>query len=224
MQGRNVVEQLVWGFRSLFVYRNFWWYFQVANHPVTVRFWQGGELYVRDRVDAVVVNEVFLGRVYDEVFRGASSVFDGGANIGAASLRAKQLGASRIVSVEACKNNYIVLSRNVNSFALTHHAALCGREGYVELWLSDNHGNHSIIDKKSDDFESVRCMMVPNGFDVIKLDLEGAEGIVLRTMDFNGVLTIICETPELWVDEFLENKGFFVRRNELIVTAHKVVD
>lgn len=126
-------------------------------------------------------------------------IYDVGANIGLISIltaQAPEGTACRVFSFEPEPKNFEQLKKNVTLNQLeervsTHQLALAGSTGEVDLHVrgSAGEGRHSIASKKgSTDTISVGAMTMADFADrnsypnLVKIDVEGAEGQVLAGM------------------------------------------
>ena len=163
--------------------------------------WHGYKMYVSPK-DIGVAQEVITQeyeRAENEVFRGITkkgmNVVDAGANVGIYSIVASRLvGASgSVYSFEPETYNFRLLSANLRANGCRNVIAtkkgLSDKQGWAKLFLhSDNYGGHSFASsnvKKTKEMMEVETTtldsFLPNTrIDVLKMDVQGAEGNVLR--------------------------------------------
>lgn len=150
-----------------------------------------------DTSDKWVVQEAMLRddyRLLSMDLTGAT-VVDLGANIGAVSVRAAALGASRIFAYEPEPNNFTLLTQNIaaNRFQSAIRAfdvACTDHENGVTLHLnSDNVAGHSLYGGEGEGI-TVRSTTLARIFetndiatcDLLKIDVEGSEFPILYTL------------------------------------------
>lgn len=173
---------------------------KINGHKIKTR--NGLNFLVRTKNDLNVLEEVFVNQVYNqkpvEVPLGGTIV-DIGAHFGAFSLYAATLcKANKVYSFEPCPNNFQSLKRNLenNSFnniitsipkAIT--AKSCKRNLFV---CSDNNGGHTLYcNAKNEPFVEVECTTLRQALeennidhvDFLKIDCEGAEWEILKSME-----------------------------------------
>jgi FkbM family methyltransferase len=133
------------------------------------------------------------------------TVIDIGAHIGYYSDLFSQLAQThgRVHAFEASPENYPILVRNMEARRRTnvtaHHRALSDENGYVDLYVSPGHSNHSLVKgytqaEKTVKVEAVRLddYLPDLKMDFLKMDVEGSEPRVL-----NGMRRIINASPNL---------------------------
>lgn len=221
VQAKNIFQQAWWLFKSPFVYKNPLWYLAARNdEPVLVSFWSGGRLLVRDSGDAIVVNEIFLGGIYDHVLQGCASMIDVGGHIGCASLRAWQLGARQIVTYEPHPANYYVCKKNLVGKAHVIEAAVNAHKGTATLHFGMNSGTHS-LHSEGPGVEVWTVTLENPSADVLKIDAEDAEYGILLAANLSRVRRLVVETTDTRVAELLRQRGFATTEHDLLVTAVK---
>lgn len=164
-----------------------------------------GVLYLNPD-DAVVSGALSLGvyepyqvSLFAETITPSMTVVDIGANIGLYSILAgNRVGSEgHVFAFEPEPRNMAFLKKNISANALTTtvepvQAALADREGESVLHLHrTNKGRHSLVDYQETDASiTVRTTTLDSFFrahkidrvDIIKIDVEGAEGFVLDGM------------------------------------------
>lgn len=145
-------------------------------------------------------------------------VYDVGANIGIISLMlALRSGDCRVHAFEPEPRNFRQLNRNIQANDLTgrvsgHQLALSDGEGEVELFVrgTAGEGRHSIAARKGST-DSIRVPMTTmsefarktgESPDVVKIDVEGAEGSVVAGME-----ALIRTSPPRHIFMEIHNKG-----------------
>lgn len=172
--------------------------FSFDNSHVTINI---GASRVLKRVKAVSKEMELVARIQDEV--GPDTVvFDIGANIGLISLLLacdnSAVKPAVIHSFEPESKNFSELNKNIalnnkQNAVVPHKLALSDSTGKVMLYTfaAVGDGRHSIsTDRKSTNSESVPSMRAIDfcnergAFpDIVKIDVEGAEGLVLSGME-----------------------------------------
>jgi FkbM family methyltransferase len=181
---------------------------QAAPSPVTIRWGAddldvvdvGGVAMALDRADASVSVQIFEGAyephvaaMLDRLLRPGDVFIDVGANVGYHSFRAASaVGAEgRVVAVEANPENARLIAHTIESNGLTNvelvPMALGARRGYVSFGTHVG-SNGGFLPDGAATIDSGRGTIVPTvalddlAFDrvvVVKIDVEGAEGIVI---------------------------------------------
>lgn len=164
-----------------------------------------------DLRDRSVAQKLYLGRKYEpaecalfaKLVEPGMTFFDVGAHVGYYTLLAARLvgDAGRVVSFEPDARNFELLAENVRRNALTNvevaNMAVAAREGELQLYRDpDWAGDHRIHAVSGRESVAVRCTTL-DGYaarhgapDVIKMDVQGAEGEVLA-----GMRDILRESP-----------------------------
>lgn len=159
---------------------------------------------------AQLVREILVGRYYDLPLESVEPViFDCGANIGMATLFFKhRWPASRVKAFEPSPEAYSLLSRNLEENGLTgveaHNVALTDEDGTIELWIDEAEpaGLTTAIvpspGRKAIPVAARRLSsFMDDQVDLLKLDVEGAEGPILSELAASGALDrvrcIVCE-------------------------------
>ena len=156
------------------------------------------------------------------------TVFDVGANIGIYTLRAAwKVGPTGAVhSFEPCPTNYKRLQANIdlNGFSnvVTNQAAVSDRRGFVSLYIYDglNTGKHSLSAHNASPASiNVDCFTLDDyvatkgipAIDVMKIDVEGAEYMVLaggRGLLAGSIKPILfCELSDSLASGFCHTPG-----------------
>jgi FkbM family methyltransferase len=150
----------------------------------------GGKLRIGRGVDHVPIIEVWLRRDYGVVPDDAT-ILDIGASTGVfAVYAAASAPRSRVISFEPMPSAFALLERNValNGFGervQVHHAAVAAETGEIELFVDGllfpslvKEGTSSVR-VPSISLADVLERHAPDGVDLLKLDIEGAEYDVL---------------------------------------------
>ena len=159
----------------------------VAGDKVRTVSFKGGQIsYRRTRSDFRTVAETWLTRAYEVpvALRRPRVIVDLGANIGATgSWLAARYGCDRMIAVEPVPANAALARRNFAANGVNadlHVAAAAGREGvgYFDDSLESTEGH------LADHGQEVQLVTVPGliggeQVDLMKMDIEGAEGKVI---------------------------------------------
>jgi len=139
-------------------------------------------------------------RVFKRIVKDGMTVIDVGANVGYYTLLASKLVGlkGRVYSFEPDPYNFTLLKKNVEinkcENVYIFNMAVSEKTGIVKLYRdSKNYGAHSLIKhvvKNPRDYISVGAVSLDDFFkgfespiDVIKIDVQGSEGKVLRGME-----------------------------------------
>jgi FkbM family methyltransferase len=153
--------------------------------------WRGEKLRLRVRPkDASVVREVANKRCYAR--RGVELAksrhwLDCGAHIGVFALTAAAEGC-RVTAFEPHPENCELLRHNVAGKPVeVHQAALCDRDGEIELYLAPRSTSFHSLDPGKHGFVTVACrnffdVLRDGNFDGVKMDVEGSEMPLLEGM------------------------------------------
>lgn len=178
-------------------------------------------------------NEIFCNKIYDFKYEGLSPIIiDGGANIGMATLRFKQLyPLARITAFEPQPSVYKLLCKNIEDNNLSHvspvNKALGDEDESIDFYVSTDGitdccasidpvpgGNKKIT------VDCCKLSAFINGpVDLVKLDIEGSELDVLLDLEETGkfgyVKNLIIEyhpirlnQPLIPLLQVLERNGF----------------
>ncbi len=138
--------------------------------------------------------EVYVWKAYERIreVKPGDVVVDVGAMVGTFTLKAAAQGASRILAFEPFPPSFKILAENLERNKLdnvdAYRVALAQRNGEMKLWAHENPGSQSLTDMKDPE----KFVMVPtrrlddvlkeeeaDHVDFIKIDVEGAEHLVL---------------------------------------------
>lgn len=142
---------------------------------------------------AFIANEIYAKKVYDQKeIQPDSFVLDVGAHIGIYTLKiAKKNGAKGlVVAIEPESQNFRFLAQNVVANGYSNvvllNTALSSREGQVSLYVGIS-GTHTLLPRSSKKVEVQSTTLSALGkkfknknFDLVKIDVEGAELDVLK--------------------------------------------
>jgi FkbM family methyltransferase len=170
--------------------------------PASVRLRQAFEIRAPFNVSAVrLVREIVVNRVYSRPPFGIEpddTVVDIGANIGVFTLHAASATRGRVCAVEALPENaeFIRTNAALNRFENIEvvSAAVCGKSGTVEFSVSPN-GAMGAVSQPGPATAGDRRITVPavtlpellerwglREVDFLKLDCEGSEGDIFRSL------------------------------------------
>jgi FkbM family methyltransferase len=160
---------------------------------------------------AHVFREIFVNRLYDVRLKGETpSIIDCGSNIGMSILFFKNLyPRARILGFEPSPLAFPVLRQNVHANRLRdvtlHQAALADKPGRLEFYVNADepgalnaglygtHRNRVAVPVRADQLSS----HIDGEIDLLKLDIEGAEEMVIRELAEHDALgrvrNIVCE-------------------------------
>lgn len=174
--------------RILFVVWNFWSFITIGKNMGgrTARLWGGGKIYLRNFLDVHILLEVFENSYGIDKYY--PTVADVGANIGIFSVfYTRKFPGAKISAFEPEPNNFKLLLKNTGPYKniSCHNVAVGSEKGAMRLYLDKiNLGRHSFHKDWAGDEESVIVNVEPlkNNFDLIKLDVEGTEYDILKTI------------------------------------------
>lgn len=182
------------------------WLWNADGAPVTVRMlgftvsaWDAGIL-------RMLFKEIFIDRQYD-FDPGTTSpvIIDCGANIGMSVLWFKKRWPNaRIIAIEANPSAFALLKKNVEQNGLSnvtlHNVAVADKEGTLDFFV--NHEAGTLLGSVRAERGGQQRLQVPaillsrifstleNRVDAVKMDIEGAEWLVLRDLVASGTLAI----------------------------------
>ncbi len=158
-----------------------------------------------------ILKEIFINKVYDsgevKIAEG-DIVFDIGANVGVFSLYASQKKGTQVFAFEPHPENFNILMNNVNQNKLTNvkcfDYALGLENGHRILMEGSIAGGHMLshidtsdkevsdhsrgsLEVKSVTFASIKEELKINKIDFVKLDCEGAEGEIIKSLGKSGL-------------------------------------
>ncbi len=191
------------------------------THPTRVR-WQGYTITTPSFSNfAAIAREVFLfGDYYFKADNDTPMIIDCGGNIGMTTLFLKKLYPRATIRVfEPSPTAVQALRKNITQNHLTDveivEAAVSDTEGTISFWEQPSKSGgstamHSVVESKSGaaHFEEVRVRAVKlstyvkEDVDLLKLDVEGAEGMIIQELHENGALSRIKSI----IMEFHENE------------------
>jgi FkbM family methyltransferase len=179
-----------------------------------------------------IVEEVFIGEVYDRCFEFASNsiILDIGAHAGAFSVKiAKRVNRGFVLAIEPHPSNFNLLIQNISINKLRNvmplNLALSGKMGKIRLYLNGKSYIPSTFFRKgrwlevpTDSLDNVIRRLGLERVDFIKIDAEGAALDILKSgeniLQFNGLKLSIAayhtRSESRVLTEFLKAKGFAV--------------
>lgn len=143
-----------------------------------------------------LINEVYIKKVYTPVFLPIGKgdvVVDIGANIGVFSTYAATLTTNTVYAYEPYSHNFTHLVRNTKGFEniIAHKCAVANKTGFINLSVSPAQTDHFLanLEKSGKGTVKVRCVTLEQIFlenrlkkiNFIKLDCEGAEGLIFKS-------------------------------------------
>jgi FkbM family methyltransferase len=210
--------------------RGFW------KKPIRFQLRNGGSFKVFDFMTLYIYKEIFIDGCYDWVeLPQNSTILDIGANTGLFSIRMKQqYPDSKIYCFEPLQSNVKQLRDNINGSDFKNVTIIAegvgGATRTEKLFIhKHNIGGHSIIQSETQgslDFEQISILSINDAFktlriercSLLKLDCEGAEYEIIKSIDHNlaGAIDKIIFEPcrSLYdveeLNRHLLNLGFIV--------------
>lgn len=200
---------------------------QLWKKPVLLRLKEGGAFYVNEFMSLYIYREVFVDKYYDypELSTKDPVIFDIGANTGFFAIRMKQLYPSSVIyCFEPFPSNFKQLSTNIelSNFKDVNllPIGVGGASRKEKLFIHKNNiGGHSIIQSETnnDQFVEIELISLKQIFknqgisrcDFLKMDCEGAEGEIIKSLDTDlaaSIDKIIFEpTPTVYDFEEIKN-------------------
>jgi FkbM family methyltransferase len=169
--------------------------------PIKLRLKNGGIFYVKDFMTLYIFKEIFVDHSYDypKMHTDQPIIIDVGANAGLFSIRMKQLYPnSFIYCYEPFSSNYEQLKRNLEQSHFSGYELFVkgvgGTARKEKLFIHHkNSGGHSINQGLTDgndyveielaDIQSVLNNVAGKRCNLLKLDCEGAEYEIIKSLD-----------------------------------------
>ena len=214
----------------------------LARQDQCLRLKTGQYVYFHSFMSYYIFEEIFLERIYEVQSQDILNIIDVGANTGMFTLWAKiRWPEAHFVAYEPDPQNYALLTKLIERNALRDvvpiEAAVSGVEGSVTLFRHPrNIGGHSTM-KTSVFPVSVRAYPIsgaldlfPSGScDLLKLDCEGAEDAILRSLTPEAARRVrhLVYEPEQRVypvaalNEHLRTLGFQITREHGLFFGHQ---
>lgn len=208
--------------------------------PVRLRLKEGGVFQIKQFMTLFVYKEIFVDNCYDypRLKSDKPVIIDVGANTGLFVIRMKQLyPASFIYGLEPFAENYRDLQKNLGESRLSGYklfqSGLGGRTRKDKLFI--HHGNvagHSLVQSLTGgsdyveidllDIKSLLSNVTGGRCDLMKLDCEGAEYEIIKSIDketATRIESIVFETHAVGYDvkdliKHLNDVGYRVELNE----------
>lgn len=180
----------------------------------TLELRNGLSFYKANHNTLSIFKEIFINKVYDrgevKIDEG-DIVFDIGANVGVFSLYASQKKGTQVFAFEPHPQNFEILMNNVNQNKLTNvkcfDFALGSENGDRILMEGSIAGGHmlshigvyekevseyarGVLEVKSRTFASIKKDLNLAKIDFVKLDCEGAEGEIIKSLGKSGLSDI----------------------------------
>ena len=155
------------------------------SHPVYLR---GGR-----STDAITLYEVMVTREYalEGNLDSPALIIDGGANVGMASVFfLNRYPSARVIAIEPDPANFELCRQNLSPYknrAAVIEAAIWKQEGHLALQPNEQEWLISVRDDKPGSVRAVTmCSLMADAakVDILKLDIEGAEGEVFGSGAF----------------------------------------
>lgn len=176
-----------------------------------------------------IYNEVIVDNCYNvsaNDFVSNTAVIDIGANIGAFSLLAAKLGATKVVAVEPVKSTHDMLLNNIKQSGFNNIISVknlvsnySGRE--FNISLNVNNGHNSMF-TTANDYETVTTVtladlltLVGNDEILLKIDCEGAEYDIILDASIRDMQRVRRIVIEVHADLHPIYKGFDILNNKL---------
>ncbi len=174
---------------------------------------------IRDDIDLLTI---LADEKIDEFFKEKGNIFlDIGAHIGKYSILYNDY-FRKIYSFEPEPNNFLQLEENIKLNNLENkivalNLAVADKNNFLDLFISPYSVTHSLIKKETDKKIRVKCISLDyfikknniNTADIslIKIDVEGAEDLVIKGLEESLNLLRCKFIIEIWEDN-LRNKNF----------------
>jgi len=161
----------------------------IQEKSIVIKFYHDSKFYVNHLLDylhAGLYNELKTFNFFKEQIKNCKVFVDVGANIGGYSVRAAKY--SKVYAIEPLPRNYEILKINeklnnvkINSFNI----AACKEKGKIKLFYELGHYGTPSIKLKQKEFIEVEMKRLDEiineeSIDLIKIDVEGAEDLVLE--------------------------------------------
>jgi FkbM family methyltransferase len=215
--------------------------------PVLFKLRKGGVFSVKEFMFLYIYREVFIDKCYDKpkLTSKEPTIIDVGANAGLFTIRMKQLyPSSKIYCFEPFASNFEELSKNIERSNFRDVKLFPYGVGGItrkeKLYIhKTNIGGHSIIQAKTQNDQYVEIDLVSlkdiirdlkiTKCDLLKMDCEGAEGEIIKSIDRNIASLIekmIFEpSPEAYdIEEIklhLRNLGYLIEEHQGLCIALK---
>ena len=174
-----------------------------------------GSIYWRPKFDFGVMTHFFTPQIdFDTKNDKPNIIFDIGANIGIETFRFRKLFPfSKIISIEANKENFNILKKNLDQDknVVTLNLGIWNEKTKLKLKKSNKNSSQSFSYEKldsnekgeefidADTIQGVIDKFSISEIDILKIDVEGAENFIFdNSCDFwiSKVKTIIAECPD----------------------------
>lgn len=189
------------------------------KRPVKFKLKSGGSLLIPDFLSAYIYWEIFLLKIYDfsELKSDKITILDVGANIGLATLRFKmKYPDSEVYCFEPYKPHFEMLNNNILNSKFKgiypYQFGLAGDKRHAMFYLhAKNSGAHSIypedlsyktIEIDLIDISEALSYTKSGRCDLLKLDCEGAEYEILKSINKSIAPKIINIVYEATIDRY----------------------
>jgi FkbM family methyltransferase len=176
---------------------------------------------VRDDIDLMTV---LADEKIDNFFKENGKIFlDIGAHIGKYSILYSDY-FKKIYAFEPEPNNFECLKENIKLNNLENkiiplNLAVADKNGFVDFFISSYSVTHSLVKKETDKKINVECISLveffykyninPSDVSLVKIDVEGAENLVIKGLEENFDKLRCKFIIEIWGNN-LENKNFII--------------
>jgi FkbM family methyltransferase len=161
------------------------------------------------------LKEIFIDKIYELKLCEEPYIIDCGANIGLSVIYLKKLfPQAEILAFEPDETNFDLLKRNVASFGYSNvimNTEAVWNENTTLLFSNESSMGSKIEMEASNSTREVKAIRLKDflnrSIDFLKIDIEGAENIVLND---------IADNLHFVKNMFLEYHGTFAQNNELV--------
>ena len=169
------------------------------------------------------LQEIFIDGVYKQELSGKPYIIDCGANIGMSVVYMKELfPAAEIIAFEPDETNFDLLEKNIRSFGYTGvslQKEAVWKENATLLFSNNSSMSSKIEMNNNSNTKEVKAIrlkdLLNRQVDFLKIDIEGAENIVLAD---------IAENLHFVKNMFLEYHGTFEENKELVKMINFIND
>ena len=159
-----------------------------------------------------LIKELFIEKVYIVKIKTASKILDAGSNVGLSICYFKEVFPNAVIDAyEPDESSFAALEKNIAVNKINgvqvYKKAISDKNGFLYTSFSSNFGsvNTQFTDNEMGiKTEAVRLLdIIENGYDVIKLDIEGGEWRAMSDVILNKKLAL----SKNWLIEFHNGQG-----------------